>query len=135
MQFLGIVISKADAQTHVCKLINVSPPSILLLSIQVLEPVEIDVAALRHTLSASKGCALTPQQQADRAETARRLLLSTNWMVEAGQKHGRAVIDRYHPLTLLINAVFIAVCCAAGASSSSVRVSDGHSQSLLITAV
>jgi hypothetical protein len=73
-----------------------------------LEPVEIDVFALRQSLSASKGAALTPQQQADRAQTARRLLLSTNWMVEAGQKHGRAVIDRYMHV-LMITCLLVIV--------------------------
>ncbi|CAN0034347.1 unnamed protein product, partial [Phaeothamnion confervicola] len=80
-----------------------------------LEPVEMDAQTLRAQLAAADAqrqqqggsqrgaseraeaatAAAAAAAAEERSEAARRLLLTTGWMVEAGQKHGQAVIDRF----------------------------------------
>ncbi|CAM9825662.1 unnamed protein product, partial [Ectocarpus sp. 13 AM-2016] len=83
----------------------------------ILEPVETDVDSLKALLTVDKGTisksrggtaiggvgtssSSLPRSGLDidgeeRLQLARKLLLTTEWIVEAGQKHGQAVVARY----------------------------------------
>jgi serine/threonine-protein kinase ATR len=67
-----------------------------------LEPVEVDVGLLRVRMTDVIKSASGPVADTHREQAATRLLLTTDWMVEARVKHGQQVLDRYNLTTTLL---------------------------------
>lgn len=67
-----------------------------------LEPVEVDVGLLRARMTDVVKSASGHVADTHREQAATRLLLTTNWMVEARVKHGQQVLDRYNLTTTLL---------------------------------
>ena len=70
-------------------------------ALSLLEPIEIDVFALRRIFKSSKNSQSMFTNIQERHDLANQLLLATKWMVESRQKQGKTIVERYKAVLAL----------------------------------